>query len=77
MTSYVLRVNERVMSGKSLLSYLKSLSKTNDYVEVLPPKVEYLTETVRLSDKELKEIEKSLKSGFCSDIESLKQKLDC
>jgi len=36
MSSYVLRVNERRASGKILLDYLKSLSKADDYVHILP-----------------------------------------
>ena len=38
MTSYVLTVDEKIMPGKSLLNYLKSLSKTSDYVDVVPQK---------------------------------------
>jgi len=38
MTSYVLTVDEKIMPGKSLLSYLKSLSKTIDYVDIVPQK---------------------------------------
>jgi len=41
MTSYVLRVNERNVIAKSLLGYLRTLSKTNDYVCIMPQK-EYL-----------------------------------
>lgn len=32
MTSVVLEINERKSSGKSLIEYLKSLRKANDYV---------------------------------------------
>ena len=32
MTSIVLEVNERKLLGKSLIEYLKSLGKANDYV---------------------------------------------
>ena len=38
MTSYVLKINERLMPGKTLLNYLKSLSKTSDYVDIVPEK---------------------------------------
>jgi ribonucleotide reductase alpha subunit len=38
MTSYILRVDEGVMPGKSLLGYLKCLSKTSDYVNVVSQK---------------------------------------
>ena len=35
MTSYVVTVNENMMLGKSLMDYLKSLSKTSDYVDIV------------------------------------------
>ena len=38
MTSYILTVNESRASGKVLLNYLKSLSKTDDYVYIMPQK---------------------------------------
>ena len=38
MTSYVLQVNEKRASGKVLLNYLKSLSKADDYVCIMPQK---------------------------------------
>jgi len=41
MSNYVLRVNENMILGKSLMDFLKSLSKTSDYVEVMPQKEEY------------------------------------
>ena len=36
MTSYVITVNERIGLGKNLIGFLKSLSKTTDYVEISP-----------------------------------------
>ena len=38
MSSYILSVNERIASGKILLDYLKSLSKIDDYVCIMPHK---------------------------------------
>ena len=40
MSSYVIKVNEKIMQGKTLLSYLKSLSKTSDYLYIMPHKEE-------------------------------------
>ena len=38
MTSYILRVNERMVSGKTLIDYLKSLSEKCKYVDIVPEK---------------------------------------
>ena len=35
MSSYVITVNERMASGKILLDYLKSLSKTSNYMDIV------------------------------------------
>jgi hypothetical protein len=40
MTNYVLRINERNLAGKSLIAYLKSLSKTSNFIEVMPQQAE-------------------------------------
>ena len=36
MTSYILRVNERIVSGKTLIDYWKSLSEKSKYVDIVP-----------------------------------------
>jgi hypothetical protein len=38
MSSYLITVNERMTLGKVLLEYLKSLSKTTNYVDIAPQK---------------------------------------
>ena len=40
MSSYVISVDEKIVSGKKLLSYLKSLNKTSDYLSIKPYKEE-------------------------------------
>ena len=41
MTSYILRVNEGMILGKTLMSYLENLSKMSDYVDIVPQTTEY------------------------------------
>ncbi len=36
MSTYVLKVNERKLSGKKLIDYLKSLSDTNGDITLIP-----------------------------------------
>ena len=36
MSSYVITVNERIGLGKNLIGFLKSLSKTTNYVDIAP-----------------------------------------
>ena len=36
MSSYVLRINEANLVAKRLIDYLKSLSETNSYIEIMP-----------------------------------------
>ena len=36
MSSYVLRINEANLVAKRLIDYLKSLSETNSYIEIIP-----------------------------------------
>jgi len=36
MSSYVITVNERMGLGKNLIVFLKSLSKTTNYVDITP-----------------------------------------
>ena len=36
MSSYVITVNERIGLGKNLIGFLKSLSKTTNYVDITP-----------------------------------------
>ncbi|MCL2131090.1 MAG: hypothetical protein FWH36_01340 [Lentimicrobiaceae bacterium] len=73
MTSYVLRVNERNVIAKSLLGYLRTLSKTNDYVCIMPQKEDNFMEAVTLSEEEIERLEKSRNSGICKDISKLKE----
>ena len=35
MSSYIITVNERITLGKSLVEFLKSLSKTTNYVNIV------------------------------------------
>ena len=35
MSSYIITVNERITLGKSLVEFLKSLSKTTNYVDII------------------------------------------
>jgi hypothetical protein len=81
MANYVIEIPEKTLMGKHLISFLKSLS-----LSVMPVKsyllqaksstngfdADYSAETVRLTEKELKQVEKSLKSGF-STMEELKE----
>jgi hypothetical protein len=42
MSNYVVSINERMTAGRVFLDYLKSLSKTSNYVDiVVPEKEEY------------------------------------
>ena len=76
MTSYVLTVNEQMQVGRNLLNYLKSLSKTSDYVNFVPQKEYRLMEPVTLTKEEMELVEKSLKSGICTtDISELQNHL--
>ena len=43
MTNYLLTLNEENAVAKSLLGYLKTLSKTNDYVYIAPQKTPKMT----------------------------------
>jgi len=73
MTSYVLTVNEKNVVAKKLLDYLKTLSKTNDYM-CIEPQIEYgAAQSVTLSDEEMKLVENSLKSGISKDTVSLRK----
>jgi soluble cytochrome b562 len=38
MSSYIITVNERMTPGKSLMGFLKSLSKTTDFVDIVQQK---------------------------------------
>ena len=38
MSSYVITVNERMGLGKNLIEFLKSLSKTTNYLDIVPQK---------------------------------------
>ena len=52
MSSYTLRIDEQIMLGRSLLDYLRTLSKTSCYVEILPQKEEKNNQSI--SFKKLK-----------------------
>ena len=76
MSSYVITVNESIGLGKSLMKFLKSLSKTSDYVDIIAQKDHQLT--AEKSDDEryftkadFEWVEKSKKSGICDDIAAL------
>ena len=74
MTSYVLTVNEENYAVKSLVNALKLFRKAGD-VSLVRKKTRTLTKTVRLTDEELAEVEKSLNSGICTDIDALQKKI--
>ena len=40
MSNYIVSINERMVSGKVFLEFLKSLSKTTDYVDIILPEKE-------------------------------------
>jgi len=40
MESYVLKINEKNLAGKNLIRYLESLSKTVNYIDIIPKKAE-------------------------------------
>jgi hypothetical protein len=40
MSNYIVSINERMASGRVFLDFLKSLSKTSDYVDIILPKKE-------------------------------------
>jgi hypothetical protein len=80
MSSYVITVNERVGLGKSLMNYLKSLSKTSDYVNVTAQRDsrlinEKLDDERYFSKADFECIENSKKSGICDDITQLEKLL--
>ena len=60
------------MLGKSLLDYLKSLSKTSDFVEIVKPKTYKMLPAETLTDEEMKRIEESRNSGVAS-LDELKK----
>jgi hypothetical protein len=80
MSSYVITVNESTGLGKSLMKYLKSLSKTSDYVNVTSQKyhqstVEKLNDDRYFSKADFELVKKSKKSGICDDITTLEELL--
>ena len=75
MTTYIVRINDNIMLGKSLLDYLKSLSKTSDFVEIVKPKTYKMLPAETLTDEEMKRIEESKLSGILYDVDKLKEKL--
>ena len=75
MSSYVITVNERVTLGKVLLDYLKSLSKTSDFLDIIAQKDSDLTDERFFTKEDFKRIENSKKSGICDDIAQLEDLL--
>jgi len=75
MSSYVIRVNERMTLGKALLDYLKSLSKTSDFVDIVAQEDSDLTDERYFTKADFKRIENSKKSGICDDITKLEDLL--
>jgi len=73
MSNYVLSVDEGIISGKILIDYLVSLSKTSDYVDILPQNNHQKIVTETLSDEEMDLVEMSLKSGICKDVSPLRK----
>ena len=57
MSNYVVSINERITSGKVFLEFLKSLSSTCNYVDILLPE----NEEYPYNRKFVKEIVKSRK----------------
>jgi len=75
MTSYVLTVNEENYAVKSLVNALKLFRKVGD-VRLVRKKEYRLLEAVTLTEDEMKEVEKSRKSGICTtDISELQNYL--
>jgi len=71
MTTYTIRINDNMTLGRSLLSYLKTLSRTSDYVDIVKPKTYKMLPAVTLTDEEMERIEEAKRSGIRSDIENL------
>ena len=73
MTSYVLTLNEENLAVKSLLNVLKYFSKTDANVRIVRQKASSRKKSVRLTEEELELVEKSLNSGICEDMSSLRK----
>ena len=58
MSNYVVSINERMTLGKAFLDYLKILSKTSDYVDIILPE----NEKSPYNPKFVKEIQRSMES---------------
>ena len=54
MSSYVITVNERIGLGKNLIGFLKSLSKTTNYVDITMQK----EHSIKVIDEAIEDIEK-------------------
>jgi len=68
MSSYVITVNESNMVAKRLLDYLKSLSKTSDYMDIAA----YKKEKSPYDPKFVSKIQRSMKSkGKAIKLEDL------
>ena len=75
MTTYTVQINDSIMLGRGLLDYLKTLSKTSDYVRIVKPKTYKMLPAETLTDEEMKRIEESMQSGILYDVDKLKEKL--
>ena len=65
MSSYVITVNERMGLGKNLIEFLKSLSKTSNYVDIAVQK--------RNSIKGIDEAIEDLESGRTTTYENFEE----
>jgi len=76
MTTYTVRINDNITLGKGLLNYLKTLSRTSDYVDIIKPKTYKMLPAETLTDEEMKRIEEAKKSGIRTDIDELLKYID-
>jgi len=76
MTTYTVRINDNIMLGRGLLNYLKTLSRTSDYVDIVKPKTYKMLPAETLTDEEIQRIEEAKKSGIRTDIDELLKYID-
>jgi len=72
MTAYTVHINDNITLGRGLLDYLKTLSKTSDYVRIVKPKTYKMLPAETLTDEEIIAIEEAKQSGIRTDIDNLK-----
>ena len=75
MTSYVIRVNERMRLGKSFLDYLKYVCQTSNCVDIIAKEDSKLIDERYFTIADFERVEKSKKSGICDDITKLENLL--